>query len=468
MTAPFIKEDKIITEGRVQYLTLHLLDSSELSIINTYTPRTSRDRMPLWKKISEANFTADHVIIGGDFNHLEEEEARGRTCERRMHKREAASWHHLTLQYGLIDAWTLDNFRKMSKKKYTFNNGRKGQGSAVSKIDKFLVSQELDAKGGKIQVTPSMKKISDHSPLVITIWGRTFAPPTTATYFDTTLLREDGSRATLLNAWKGTQLPPNLDVEWPGWLEVATNRVLKCNSRLTKEKKRVKGARVRDLQHKIRLAEIQLQSDPEDESIKNILSVAQGHLTDSLQEQVVRNHQLSAATWFRYGDTCSMRFFDFHRIGRKRTLLKELITEDGEITGRKDLAHYVRSFYMHFYTSEVNAPGTPEAWDDCWANTLTRVSNETNKELTQELTLKEIQDAISTMPKDKALGCDGILTEFFQEFMNEVSPTLLQAFSAMFRSGETSELINKRLITLIPESERACQNRKLAPNYFVR
>jgi hypothetical protein len=70
MTAPLIKEDGILTEERVQYITLHLPDSSKPSIINTYVPRTSRDRAPLWKKISEANLTADHVIIGGDFNHL--------------------------------------------------------------------------------------------------------------------------------------------------------------------------------------------------------------------------------------------------------------------------------------------------------------------------------------------------------------------------------------------------------------
>ncbi len=104
MTVPLIKEDGILTEGRVQYVTLHLSDSSELSIVNTYAPRTSRDRTPLWKKINEANLAANHVIIGGDFNHLEEEEARGKTGERRMHRREAASWHHLTLQHGLIDA----------------------------------------------------------------------------------------------------------------------------------------------------------------------------------------------------------------------------------------------------------------------------------------------------------------------------------------------------------------------------
>jgi hypothetical protein len=90
---------------------------------------------------------------------------------------------------------------------------------------------------------------------------------------------------------------------------------------------------VRNLQQKITLAEVQLQRDPEDEPIREILSVAQGHLADTLQEKVARNHQLSSASWFRYGDTCSQRFFDFHHIGRKRTPFKELKTEGGDITG---------------------------------------------------------------------------------------------------------------------------------------
>jgi hypothetical protein len=55
----------------------------------------------------------DHVILGRDFNHLEEVNNRGRAGERRMHRREVASWHHLTLEYGLVDVWSMDNFRKM-------------------------------------------------------------------------------------------------------------------------------------------------------------------------------------------------------------------------------------------------------------------------------------------------------------------------------------------------------------------
>jgi hypothetical protein len=75
-----------------------------------------------------------------------------------------------------------------------------------------------------------------------------------------------------------------------------------------------------------------------------------------------------------------------------------------------------------------------------------------NSELTRELSLKEIQDAISAMPKDKALGADGIPTEFFQEFSTELAPTLLLAFKAMLKIGETSEHINRGIITLIPKS----------------
>ncbi len=56
MTAPLIKEDGILVEGRAQYITLHFPDNSELTIINTYVPKTSRDRAPLWKKNQRGQF----------------------------------------------------------------------------------------------------------------------------------------------------------------------------------------------------------------------------------------------------------------------------------------------------------------------------------------------------------------------------------------------------------------------------
>ncbi len=76
---------------------------------------------------------------------------------------------------------------------------------------------------------------------MLTIWGRTSAPPKPATYFDTALLKEKESRSALLNAWTGSQPTPSQDMEWPAWLEAALGRVLQCNIKIVWEKKKAKG-----------------------------------------------------------------------------------------------------------------------------------------------------------------------------------------------------------------------------------
>jgi hypothetical protein len=94
-----------------------------------------------------------------------------------------------------------------------------------------------------------------------------------------------------------------------------------CNARLSKEKKRAQGTSVRACTKKIQLAKIQLQRDSANEEVKSILSNSQGKLAEIFQTLVEHNWHLSSSNWLRYGDTCSKSFFDFHRIGKKKTLL---------------------------------------------------------------------------------------------------------------------------------------------------
>jgi exonuclease III len=120
---------------------------------------------PLWRKITQANFTSDHIVVGGDFNHLEETTRRGVSGERQIHRHEAAAWHQMTLCYGLADAWRLDSFRKMTKKNFTFNNGRSEAHSALSRIDKFLVSQDIEERGETLGPLASFNYNMGPSPL---------------------------------------------------------------------------------------------------------------------------------------------------------------------------------------------------------------------------------------------------------------------------------------------------------------
>lgn len=54
-----------------------------------------------------------------------------------------------------------------------------------------------------------------------------------------------------------------------------------------------------------------------------------------------------------------------------------------------------------------------------------------NEEFTKALSLEEIKTTISAMPKGKTPDKDGFPTQFFQENLEQVAPTLLQTYKAM-------------------------------------
>jgi hypothetical protein len=62
----------------------------------------------------------------------------------------------------------------------------------------------------------------------------------------------------MLQAWEGELPKPLNDSKWAPWLEAATKRILACNTRLAKERHRLRGAQVKVHAKKIQLAKEQL------------------------------------------------------------------------------------------------------------------------------------------------------------------------------------------------------------------
>jgi hypothetical protein len=126
----------------------------------------------------------------------------------------------------------------MSEKEFTYDNGRACRTSAISRIDKFMISQTIEERGGRIEAAALMRKLTNHSLLTIMIWGHHDAPKNTSSYFDISLLNDEGKKKEMLEAWIGDAPPPTNDQDWPSWLETALDRATQCNRRLAKEKKR--------------------------------------------------------------------------------------------------------------------------------------------------------------------------------------------------------------------------------------
>jgi hypothetical protein len=226
---------------------------------------------------------------------------------------------------------------------------------------------------------------------------------------------------------------------------------MRCNAHLSKLRKRTRGACVRACSKKIQLAEVQLETDPTNEEVRGIFSNSQGKLAEVFQESVERNRHLSSSNWLRYGDTCSKSFFDFHRVGKKRTLLKELETESGTITAQKDFSQFITGFYASLYSSEAHLPGTREAQEECWASVPTMVSQEISENLTRNLTKKDILDAIKAPQRESARtrrSSDGILPQVGGRGRSNPAQRLFRHAQCRVDLG----LINKGLITLIPKT----------------
>jgi hypothetical protein len=67
--APLISANGILLKGRAQFITLQILGTDTLTIINIYVACSSNERVSMCKWLNEANLAAYHFILGGNFNH---------------------------------------------------------------------------------------------------------------------------------------------------------------------------------------------------------------------------------------------------------------------------------------------------------------------------------------------------------------------------------------------------------------
>jgi hypothetical protein len=93
-------------------------------------------------------------------------------------------------------------------------------------------------------------------------------------------LSDEKSKKEMLEAWDGNRPLPSNDQDWPAWLEAAIGRVMHCNTRLARVKKRAQGTRVRTHAKKIQPVEIQVQKDLTNEEVRDIFSDSQGKLAE--------------------------------------------------------------------------------------------------------------------------------------------------------------------------------------------
>lgn len=85
---------------------------------------------------------------------------------------------------------------------------------------------------------------------------------------------------------------------------------------------------------------------------------------------------------------------------------------------------------------------------------LPSLGNEQNKTITQEITIEELDKAISRLKTNKVPGTDGFPAEWYKTFREQLTPMLLECFNYTLNGGEPPVSWKGAVTSIIPKEAK--------------
>jgi hypothetical protein len=158
----------------------------------------------------------------------------------------------------------------------------------------------------------------------------------------------------------------------------------------------------------------------------------------------------SRAIWIEKGDKNTKFFHKFASQRRCQNTIWDIADEEGNY---KSTEKYIKEIAYKHFKSQFSAI---EAEDTCnqikVLKDVPRFFNDAESdEIGKPVTLEEVEEIVSRMPKDKIPGPDGWTQELFQNFFDIMGEDLLRAVEESRCSGHILGALNATFFTLIPK-----------------
>ena len=116
------------------------------------------------------------------------------------------------------------------------------------------------------------------------------------------------------------------------------------------------------------------------------------------------------------------------------------------------LSDFITKFSENLYSLDNNLSDSKDLLDSI--ENVNSISEELNQSCCQDLSIMDIQYGVAQLKKNKSPGCDGLTSEFYKTFFEEIAPFLLETFKEAIKKGELPASLKQGVITLIPKPHK--------------
>jgi hypothetical protein len=155
---------------------------------------------------------------------------------------------------------------------------------------------------------------------------------------------------------------------------------------------------------------------------------------------------VSRAKWFEYGEKSNKFFLNLTKSRQNQKLICKIKNGEEEFVGQNQVSKGITDFYRELYSAKP----TEQKNEDNFYEYCPKLSEKQAKFLDNDLTLKELQEALSSC-KDSSPGPDGIPYMVYKKYWNFMGPVILSAWKHSLNTGNLPPSHLESVITLLPK-----------------
>jgi hypothetical protein len=153
-------------------------------------------------------------------------------------------------------------------------------------------------------------------------------------------------------------------------------------------------------------------------------------------------------------EKCSKYFLNLEKRNYKTKYIKRLKNSQGKsIHDPGEILKEEERFYKLLYQANTEQKQhTLESWD--FLQNLKQLSNPDKEFCDQQLTLEELTKKLKQLPNNKFPGSDGLTTNFYKFFWNDINKLVYESFTYSFNSGVLSLDQRRAILNIIPKPNK--------------